>query len=127
MQQGLPITISADGQFSDSLKPLLYKLEMWINYQALKVNWYGSEDCTLLFDFLLVRRVEERSEQPTNENWIIESGYSYYYNSSSSKTTAFIAVNDLLQNGVGIEKSIKARLVAVANTVAQQHGLLPLS
>jgi len=126
MQQGLPITITADGQFSDSLKPLLNKLEMWINYQALKVNWYCSEDCTLAFNFCIVRTIDEKLHQPTEANWIIESGYSYCYDSNSSKTMALIAVTDLLKNGVGIEKAIKTRLTSVTNIIAQQHGLLPL-
>ncbi len=127
MQQGLPITITAEKQFSRSLKPLLNKLEMWINYQALKVNWYGSENCTLLFDFSLVRTIDEKSLQINIDNWITETGYAYCYDASNSQTTAFIAVNDLLQNGVGIEKAIKERIIFVANIVAMQHKLQPLT
>jgi|GEM_PF-6812029 len=131
MQQGLPITIAADGQFSNSLKPLLTKLEMWINFQALKADWYGNEDYTLSFDFTLVRTLEEKIQHLTAENWIVESGYAYHYKSSRLTTIAFIAVDDLVQGGVGIEQAIKARLIAVANAVANsvgsEHDLLALS
>lgn len=127
MQQGLPITIVADGQFSNSLTPLLKKLEMWINFQALKADWYGNADCTLLFDFSLIRTLEEKTQQLDTDNWIVTTGSAYHYDNSRLKTVAFIALDDLLQNGVGIEQSIKARLTTVANTIAKQHGLSPLT
>ena len=127
MQQGLPITIAADSQFSNSLTPLLSKLEAWINFQALKADWYGSEECILSFDFTLIRRLEEKAQQLAAGNWIVESGYAYHYNSSSLTTIAFIAVDDLTQSGVAIERAIKARLAAVANIIALQHGLSALA
>jgi hypothetical protein len=129
MQQGLPITIVADGKFSNSLKPLLTQLEMWINFQAVKADWYGNEDCILSFDFTLVRTLEEKTQLLTAESaesWIVESGYAYHYESSRLTTIAFIAVDDLLQGGVGIEQAIKDRLLSVANTIGLQHGLLAL-
>ena len=130
LQQGLPITIVADGQFSDSLKPLLTQLEMWINFQALKADWYGDEDFILSFDFTLVRSLEEKIQQITEvsvESWVVESGYAYHYESSCLTTIAFIAVDDLVQGGVGIEQAIKARLTSVANIIALKHGFLALS
>ncbi len=137
MQQELPITIAADSCFSSSLKPLLTQLEMWINFQALKADWYGNEDFVLSFDFTLVRSLDEKMQQmktaraASAESWVVESGYAYHYESSSLMTIAFIAVDDLLQGGVGIEQAIKDRLIAVANTVANsvgsEHGFLALS
>lgn len=151
MQQGFPITVAADGQFSSSLNPLLTQLEMWLNFQALKTDWYSNEDFILSFDFTLVRSLAEKaghltsaqadtqaSIQAENEKgeespaadlekrWRVESGYAYQYDSSKLTTTAFIAVDDLLEGGVGIEQGIKARLIAVANSVAHQHGLIAL-
>jgi hypothetical protein len=131
MQQELPITIVAEGKFSNSLKPLLIQLELWINFQAVKADWYGNEDCILSFDFTLVRTLEEKTPLLTAvstegaEGWIVESGYAYQYD-SSLKTIAFIAVNDLIQNGTGIEQAIKDRLLSVANAIGLQHGLLAL-
>ena len=131
MQQGFPITIVADGQFSDSLKPLLTQLEMWINFTALKAEWYGNEDYILSFDFTLLRSLEEKKLLLSEDNWVVESGYAYHYESSNQTTIAFIAVDDLAQDGVGIEESIKARLIAVANAVTSSvgsgHDLLALS
>jgi hypothetical protein len=126
MQQALPITIVADGQFSNALNPLLSKLEMWINFQALKADWYGNEDASLSFDFSLIRTLEEKQQHFSTDNWIVESGYAYHYNSCNLTTIAFIAVDDLVHNGVGIEQTIKARLTSVANIIALQHGLLAL-
>jgi hypothetical protein len=132
MQQELPITIVAEGKFSNSLKPLLTQLELWINFQAVKADWYGNEDCILSFDFTLVRTLEEKTPLLTAvraegaEGWIVEPGYAYHYDSSSLKTIAFIAVNDLIQNGTGIEQAIKDRLTSVANVIGLQHGLLAL-
>ncbi|PKG76838.1 hypothetical protein CXF86_00660 [Shewanella sp. GutCb] len=132
MQQELPITIVAEGKFSNSLKPLLTQLELWINFQAVKADWYGNEDCILSFDFTLVRTLEEKTPLLTavsaegGEGWIVEPGYAYHYDSSSLKTIAFIAVNDLIQNGTGIEQAIKDRLTSVANAIGLQHGLLAL-
>lgn len=154
MQEQLPITISADSGFSSSLKPLLVELEMWLNFQALKADWYGDEACILAFDFTLVRSLEEKglafSEESekgaaagktrvgsaaavsdkrsgsaaaaSSKKWIVEEGYAYCYDSTSLKTTAFIAVADLLEAGVGIEQAIKGRLVGVANAVASSAG-----
>jgi mRNA-degrading endonuclease YafQ of YafQ-DinJ toxin-antitoxin module len=126
MQQALPITIVADGQFSKALSPLMSQLEMWINFQALKADWYGNEDCSLSFDFSLIRTLEEKAQHMSADNWVVESGYAYHYNRSNFTTIAFIAIADLVQNGVGIEQAIKSRLTAVANIIALQHGLLAL-
>ena len=127
MQQQLPITITADSRFSSSLKPLLTQLEMWINFQALKADWFGDEACILSFEFTLVRTIEERVQDFKSENWVVKSGYAYSYDCKSLKTTAFIAVADLLESGVAIEQGIKQRLVSVANSVGAEHGLLGLS
>lgn len=99
---------------------------MWINFQALKADWYSNEDCTLSFDFSLIRKLEEKTQHLSTDNWIIASGYAYHYDSSRLTTIAFIALDDLAQSGVGIERAIKARLTAVANMIALQHGLSPL-
>lgn len=127
MQQGPPITIMADGQFSSSLKPLLNKLEMWINFEALKNDWYSDEGMTLCFDFTLVRTLKEKSDSLLIGNWVAGSGYAYHYQSNHQTTVAFIAIADLVTNGVGIEQAIKSRLITVANSVAQQHGLHALT
>ncbi|QYK12198.1 hypothetical protein K0I63_15840 [Shewanella rhizosphaerae] len=127
MQQGFPITITADDRFSSSLKPLLAKLEMWINFQALKADWYGKEDHVLTFDFTLLRTLDEKAEQLSSENWIVEPGYAYHYENCRLMTIAFIAVDDLVERGTGIEQEIKSRLVAVANAVGLQHGFIKLS
>ncbi len=127
MQQGFPITIVADGRFSSSLKPLLAQLEMWINFQALKADWYGDEARVLKFDFTLVRSLDEQAASFNSNNWVVEAGYAYHYESSSLTTVAFIAVDDLLQLGAGIEQAIKSRLISVANSVGQQHKLVALS
>ncbi|WP_299808143.1 hypothetical protein [uncultured Shewanella sp.] len=144
-QEQLPITIGADSGFSSSLKPLLLELEMWINFQALKADWYGDEACILAFDFTLVRSLEDKgldsSEEcaaascdeisgsaaaSSNEKWIVEDGYAYCYDSTSLNTTAFIAVADLLEAGVGIDQAIKGRLVGVVNSIGKLHGLVCL-
>ncbi|MEZ9198316.1 hypothetical protein [Shewanella sp. 10N.286.54.B9] len=127
MQEQLPITILADSRFSSSLKPLLTQLEMWINFQALKADWFGDEACILSFEFTLVRTIEEQVQDFKSENWVVKSGYAYSYDCKSLKTTAFIAVADLLESGVGIEQGIKQRLLDVANSVGAEHGLLGLS
>ncbi|MCG9722663.1 hypothetical protein [Shewanella sp. Isolate7] len=127
MNQGFPITISADDRFSSTLKPLLAQLEMWINFQALKADWYGNEEHILSFDFTLVRTLDDMAELLASKNWIVEPGYAYHYESSRLMTIAFIAVDDLLERGTGIEQAIKSRLVAVANAIGQQYGLIALS
>ncbi|GIU05210.1 MULTISPECIES: hypothetical protein [unclassified Shewanella] len=137
LEQQLPITISADSGFSSSLKPLLLELEMWINFQALKADWYGDEACILAFDFTLVRSLEDKglavSEKSgsagTGKEWVSGDGYAYCYDSTSLNTTAFIAVADLLtpiKGGVGIEQAIKQRLVGVVNSIGKHHGLVSL-
>ncbi|WOT04487.1 hypothetical protein [Shewanella youngdeokensis] len=127
MQEQFPITILAENGFSSSLKPLLTQLEMWINFQALKADWFGDEACILSFEFTLVRGLEDKVLDSKNHNWITGDGYAYCYDRESLKTTAFIAVADLLEAGVGIEQGIKLRLVSVANSVGSEHGLLDLS
>lgn len=140
MQQEFPIRVMADGNFSNSLTPLLAELEMWVNFQALKADWYGDEDFILLFDFTLVRTLEkndlsrmpivneESVQNAANERrWVVESGYAYVYDSHRLVTTALIAVDDLLKGGAGIEQAIKARLLAVANAVGALYELQQLS
>jgi len=126
MQPTLPITIGANSNFSSSLKPLLHELEMWINFQALKADWYGNEDSTLCFDFSLIRSLDEQAQQLTGEGWHVTSGYAYLYDAGRLKTTAFIAIADIVKQGVGIETAIKRRITSVANIIASQHGLVEL-
>ena len=140
MQAALPITITADGQFSSSLDPLLNKLEMWINYQALKAQWFANETCSLYFDFKLIRSLDEKAQLTSDNQWVVTPGYAYHYdnnnlnispnnsinNNNVYNTTAYIAVADLVKGGVGIEQAIKSRLTAVTNIIAAQHGLAPL-
>ena len=127
MQTDLPITVAGDEKFSTSLKPLLNKLEMWINYQALKANWYGDEACTLRIEFTLIRTLQEKAPQLSAAQWTEAPGYAYLHDSKELKTVAYIAVTDIVQRRTGIEQAIKERLIAVASLVAQQHGLTPLS
>jgi hypothetical protein len=125
-EEAAPITVTADTNFSSSLKPLLNKLEMWLNFQALKANWYGDEDHILIFDFTLVRTLDEKKQLMNTDNWVIESGFAYHYESSNLTTIAFIAIADLAQMKTGVEQAIKSRLTRVANAVAKQHGLVVL-
>ncbi|WP_299808146.1 hypothetical protein [uncultured Shewanella sp.] len=93
----------------------------------MKADWYGDEACILSFDFTLVRTLEEKGLDSKNQSWIVEEGYAYCYDSASLKTTAFIAVADLLEAGVGIEQAIKRRLVVVVNSIGKLHGLVCLA
>ena len=130
MQQ-FPMTISAAGNFSDSLKPLLAELEMWLNFQALKADWYSNEAHVLQFNFSLVRSLTDAMAQQTREmdssSWVVAGGYAYLFEAKTLHTKAYIAVDDLLKSGTGIEREIKTRLLAVANAVAVEHDLLRLS
>lgn len=126
MQEALPITITADENFSSALRPLLHKLEMWINFQALKANWYGDEDLTLVFNFTLVRTLEEKSKEMAEKDWLVETGFAYHYEKDTFTTSAFIAIADLVKNKTGVEQAIKSRLTRVANAVAKKHGLVAL-
>lgn len=122
MQEGLPIQIAADSQFSNSLKPLLANLEAWINFETLKAGWYGNEDCILTFKFTLIRKLEEQREMLIKESWIMGSGYTYHYDSKSLMTRSLIAVEDLDKSGIGVEEAIKDRLKAVANIIAKERS-----
>ncbi|GIU49347.1 hypothetical protein TUM4438_32750 [Shewanella sairae] len=130
MQQ-FPMTITAAANFSDSLKPLLTELEMWLNFQALKADWYSNEAHVLQFDFCLVRSLDEAMVQQGRETdrsrWVVAGGYAYLFEVKNLHTKAYIAVDDLLKSGTGIEREIKTRLLAVANAVAVEHDLLKLS
>lgn len=130
MQQ-FPMTISAAGNFSDSLKPLLAELEIWLNFQALKADWYSNEAHVLQFNFSLVRSLTDAMAQQMKEtdssNWVVDGGYAYLFEAKTLNTKAYIAVDDLLKSGIGIEREIKTRLLAVANAVAVEHDLLRLS
>ena len=130
MQQ-FPMTISAAGNFSDSLKPLLAELEMWLNFQALKADWYSNEAHVLQFNFSLVRSLTDAMAQQMKEtdssSWVVAGGYAYLFEANTLHTEAYIAVDDLLKSGIGIEREIKTRLLAVANAVAVEHDLLRLS
>jgi len=61
MHDSLPITIAADQAFSNALPPLIKKLEMWINFQAFKANWYQDETIILSFNFVLVKTIQKNS------------------------------------------------------------------
>jgi hypothetical protein len=119
----LPITISADESFSTALTPLLHKLEMWINFQALKANWYGDEACVLTFHYTIVRTLAEKASEMSEAEWQVDQGFAYHYHSDTLTTQAFIAIADLVQQKTGIEQAIKSRLTRVANAIAKQHDL----
>ena len=125
--EALPITIIADNQFSSSLKPLLKKLEIWLNFQALKANWFADEDFILSFHFTFIKTLEAKSQYFQENNYTIEPGYAFSYNENNLTTTAFIAIADLAKNPKNIEQKIKERLTKVANIIAKKHDffLLP--
>jgi len=125
-EETAPITVTADQTFSSALKPLLNKLEMWLNFQALKANWYGDEAHVLSFDFTIVKTLEEKTKIMETDNWVIDQGFAYHYESSNLNTIAFIAIADLVKMQTGVEQAVKSRLTRVANAVAKQHGLDPL-
>ena len=129
MQSALPITIVAAPHFSSSLAPLLHKLEMWINFQALKANWYGNEALSLTFEFTLIKTLNDKKAliAEEKEEWVEETGLAYRYDITKQSTLAFIAVADLVAQGTGIEQAIKARLTKVSNDTAVKHGLSPLT
>ncbi|TEW49867.1 hypothetical protein [Psychromonas algicola] len=124
--EALPITITADQGFSSALRPLLHKLEMWINFQALKADWYGDENHVLTFNYMFVKTLEDKKQEMKVDNWVVEKGFAYHYQSSSLTTNAFIEISDLVKNKTGIEQAIKSRLTRVANAVAKKHGLVAL-
>ncbi|QLE86618.1 hypothetical protein FLM48_16995 [Shewanella sp. Scap07] len=127
MQQEFPMTVIADGNFSKSLNPLLAQLEMWLNFQALKTDWYANEACVLTFSFTLVNTLASKAEQIAAPSWVQQAGVAYHHDSDKLATVAFIAVADIVQAGAGIEQAIKDRLLTVANEVGRQHGLQSLS
>lgn len=127
MEIDIPIMISADGQFSKEFKPLVSKLEMWLNFQALKSNWYSNEDCILSFNFLLIKSLQDKAQQLDAREWTVESGFAYHFDPISLKTEAYIAINDLKDSNINIEQELKSRLTSVTNIIALQHGLTILS
>tara|TARA_R110001583_G_scaffold11613_8_gene52204 strand:+ start:18152 stop:18562 length:411 start_codon:yes stop_codon:yes gene_type:complete len=133
-QETLPIQIVADQTFSSALNPLLNKLEMWINFQALKANWYANDTCILSFHFTLVRTLtddlqfisKEMNAEINKKYWIIDKNIAYYYQENNLTTNAYIAVADLIKTKTNIEAEIKKRLTQVTNSIAKQHALTPL-
>lgn len=125
MHDSLPITVAADQAFSSTLAPLIKKLEMWINFQALKANWYQDERIILSFNFMLVKTIEEK--QLPLEHWVVDTGVAYQHQSNNLNTQALIAIEDLIKINKGIEQAIKNRLIRVANAVAKQYRLTPLN
>lgn len=130
----LPIKVIADQTFSSALSPLLNKLEMWINFQALKAGWYGNETCILSFHFTLVRALtddlqfisKEMKTKINKEDWIFDNNTAYCYQPKNLTTNAYIAVADLIKTKTNIESEIKNRLIQVINIIAKQHALTPL-
>ena len=122
MQDKLPITITSEGQFSNALTPLLHKLEMWLNFQALKANWYENEESILAFHFTLIRQLEEKPQVSLANHWTIGPGYAFLYHSDKLTTNAYITIADLVKNPHNIEHTIKSRLTEVTNAVVIQHG-----
>ncbi|WP_299660986.1 hypothetical protein [uncultured Psychromonas sp.] len=125
MYNSLPITVVADQTFSSVLSPLIKKLEMWINFQALKANWYEDERIILSINFMLVKTIEEK--QLTTEHWVVDTGIAYQHQGNNLNTQALIAIADLVKLNKGIEQAIKNRLIQVANAIAKQHQLTPLA
>lgn len=122
-EETLPITITADDSFSSALTPLLHKLEMWINFQTLKADWYGNENHVLIFHYTIVRTIAEKSDMMIGADWEIDNGFAYHYQSQTLTTNAFIAIADLVKNQTAVEQAIKSRITRVANAIAKQHGL----
>lgn len=125
-EEMLPITITADEDFSSALRPLLHKLEMWINFQALKADWYGDENHVLTFHYMFVKTLDDKKQDMAVDNWVIEKGFAYHYQNSNLTTNAFIEITDLVKNQTGVEQAIKSRITRVANAVAKKHGLVAL-
>ena len=135
MQDGIPITLNADNSLAASVKTLhssMVKIEAWINFQALKADWYGDENKILSFDITLttVEQFKAGASDRRSANWreAADSSYACCHNSADLSTVVFIPVPAaVVEAGANaFEHGLQAVLSEAVNSVGGQYGLQKL-
>jgi hypothetical protein len=128
MEQGFPITVRASKHLasqSKQVEPVLGNIEAWINFQALKAQWYEDEAKVPEFDFIVVANSDfSVSTGDFNEpDWVIEHDNDLAIRQDGQfHTKVVIGVGR-----AGFADAVKMRLVEVANRVVEGYGLRGIS
>lgn len=130
MQQGFPITIKFDSQINVDRKMTVAanKVEMWINFTALKNGWYADERCVLEMEFILLekQRLQEIIDQHANEKWQIEDNqqFAIIHDKDKTQADAYIAI-DAAQTEY-FEAKLKTNIITIANIVVKDYGFVEI-
>lgn len=125
MQQGFPITIKFDSQISLDRKATVAasKVEMWVNFSALKSGWYADESCVLEVEFILLEqnRLNEMITKHGNEQWQIEDNQQFAIIHDKAKThvDAYVAIET--EQHEHFEVKLKASIATIANIIAKDY------
>ncbi len=128
MEQGFPITVRASQYLasqSKQVEPVLANIEAWINFQALKAQWYCDEAKVPEFDFIVVANTDFAASTAdfTEPGWIIEHDNALaMLQDGQFHTQVVIGVGR-----TGFADAVKMSLVEVANRVVKGYGLQGIS
>ncbi|WP_440874570.1 hypothetical protein [Thalassotalea sp. PLHSN55] len=141
MLNDLPMTLSAESKLTDNLhhgKQLLEQLEAWLNFQALKANWFADENKSLTCTFVLL---SQQSFQQTvsqiksldgqqQAQWTLADHNDFMVKQApnSRSVKAVLAISEAVLNSKSddnalLNSELKQTLVAVVNTIATQNQL----
>lgn len=130
MQQGFPITIKFDAtiKVDEKMTVAASKVEMWINFAALKNGWYADESCVLEIEFILLesKRLEEIISKHANTKWQIEDNqqFAIIHDKAKTQADAYIAI-DAAQNDY-FEATLKTTIITIANIIIKDYGFIAI-
>jgi hypothetical protein len=107
------------------MKMVAQKVEAWINFAALKANWYADESRVLSFEFKLIDsgQFSRQVDSLIAAKWQVdnEKGFAYYHAKGHFDKLALIAVDG--SHMKAFEHILQMKIVEIANTVGKDFSL----
>lgn len=104
------------------------KVEMWINFTALKNGWYADESLVLEVEFILLesKRLEEIISKHANQRWQIEDTqqFAIIHDKDNTHVDAYIAIEPTQSDY--FEAKLKTTIITIANIVVKEYGFVEI-
>ncbi|NVK24347.1 MAG: hypothetical protein HWE10_05420 [Gammaproteobacteria bacterium] len=136
MDHNLPINVTSEGLFEKGDKSsnfLMTKLSAWLNFETMKVDWYGDEDLVLKVDFTLMpEQVFLDNQVDNSQMWQtfsdVDTTALFHHDESNTTINTFVMLsNDELNHVMAkpnqVEPLVQNKLKKLINHFATLYNL----
>jgi hypothetical protein len=134
---GNPLSVTTKYLFDSndpSSNSLLTRIEAWLNFNALKQNWFGDESLIVQMDFTFMPE-SKFLDQDVDDQWqtIQLPGVVavYHHDKASTQFTCYIMLNNddlkfLMDNPKDVETEFRTKLTKAANKLGSKYHFSPI-